>query len=112
MISTYRHQTAGEAEFVRYGMPIPSSLPQVQMRGTVTPGGYLAISARLAQKVTTDLGFAVEVISVTGEKVRYFQSFGNGVCPADLALIGEVFTFMIKLDFPVKSCKVDILVLK
>ena len=112
MMSAYRHRTAGEAEFARYGMPIPSSLPQVQMRGTVTPGGYLAISARLAQKVTTDLGFAVEIISVTGEKVRYFQSFGNGVYPADLASIGEVFTFMIKLDSPVKSCKVDILVLK
>ena len=110
--STHTPRTVTKEEFVRYGMPIPSSLPQVQMRGTVTPGGYLSITARIEEKIQADLGFAVELTTVSDEKIRYFQSFCNGLYPADMALPGEIFTFMIKLESPIKSCKVDLLVLK
>ena len=112
ILSTHRPTAVSPEKFSAQGMPVPSSLPQVEMRGTIIPAGYLAISARLKEKVGHDIGFAVEITSANGSKSRYFQSFGNGIIPADMAVTGEVFSFLIKLDSPVKSCKVDLLVLK
>lgn len=110
--ATNPHRVMKSEELPRYGAPVPSSLPQLDMRGIVLPGGWLAITARLKEKVGFDIGFAIEIVSVSGEKSRYFQSFGNGVYPAYLANPGEFSQIMIKLDSPVKSCKVDLMVLK
>lgn len=111
-ISTLNPRKVLTAEaFAATGMVIPSSLPQVEMRGTITHNGYLAIIARLKEKIDVDLGFDVEITSVNNEKIHYFQSFGEGIFPAYHAKPGEIFSFMIKLDFPVKNCKVDLVVL-
>ena len=115
-IPSYRERkqifVCSDRDFNSFGMPVKSTIPQLEMRGDCLPGNMLVIAARLKEKVDFDIAFSVNVELHSGETLSFFTSFGEGVFPAYFGQKGQYSLLKIKLDSPPKMCKVDLVVLK
>ena len=61
------------------------------------------------RKIETDLAFTVEIKYENGEKVTFFQAFGDGVYPAVFAAEKDIWLMSIPLEGKPVRCKVDMM---
>jgi hypothetical protein len=92
------------------GALIPLPQPDIEMRGFAAAPGKLQLAARIKEKRDSDVAFKISLDFSDGSKSEFFNSFGNGRWPADLAQPGDASIFIIEYppDKELVSCKVDL----
>ncbi|MBO7328241.1 MAG: DUF2079 domain-containing protein [Lentisphaeria bacterium] len=91
-----------------WGTKIPLSGAPVSLKGNIF-GKNLFIAIRVDRKIETDLAFTVEIKYENGEKVTFFQAFGDGVYPAVFAAEKDIWLMSIPLEGKPVRCKVDMM---
>lgn len=85
---------------------IPCTLPEIEIRGAISGNGGLLIAVQIKKVPKYDLGLRIVIKEQNGTEIKKFISFGNGVYPACLAEIGEVFVTEVRTKSPPVSCLV------